>query len=156
MPDRSSGKIESVDRGESERLRDLPGKVIRGDIRFARKRNTSPLVVAEGIEILNPEALNLTLSIHYNPEVGSKTFNVHLAGVGTICRLDVDGRAHRELGRSHKHSLIKERCPARILPHAIDASEFSGQSIREIFETFCQLAMITYEDGEFEAVDKES
>lgn len=83
------------------------------------------------------------LNITYNPEVGSKTFNVHVPGVGPICRIDVDGPAHRPAGRSHKHALQSERCPDRNLPDAVtDRPELSGKSVRELFDVFCVLGKI--------------
>ncbi|MBK9365681.1 MAG: hypothetical protein IPN01_05085 [Deltaproteobacteria bacterium] len=53
------------------------------------------MLIAEGILIENPRRVELILSITLNPVVGSKTLNVHVPGVGPICRLDVDGAAHR-------------------------------------------------------------
>ena len=75
-------------------------------------------MVADNIEIQNSLGASLKLNISYNPEVGSKTFNVTASGVGPICRLDVDGPAHRPVGRSHKHSLQTERCLIEISPMA--------------------------------------
>ena len=42
-----------MNRPEFEQLRDLPGKIIRQDIRFSRSRATSPVVVADGIVVEN-------------------------------------------------------------------------------------------------------
>jgi hypothetical protein len=111
-------------------------------------------VVAEGIRIENAEGVELVLTISYNEVVGAKTLNVHVPGVGPICRLDVDGNAHRPAGRSHKHSLREERCPDRNLPDAIiDRPELAGSSLRAVFTDFCRMANITHL-GHIEAPDE--
>lgn len=123
----------------------MPNKVIRGDIRFVQRRQMHPAVVAE-IEIQSSSGTALKLNISYNPEVGSKTFNVTAVGIGPICRLDVDGPAHRPAGRSHKHSVQTNRCPERGLPDGvIDRPELAGKSITDLFSIFCQMANITHE-----------
>jgi hypothetical protein len=77
--------------------------------------------------------------------VGSKTFNVHVVGVGPICRVDVDGPAHRPAGRSHKRALRSERCPDRNLPDQVhDRPDLSGKNLVELFEIFCQMAHIEH------------
>ncbi len=96
--------------------------------------------------IENDSAVALRLNINYNPEVGSKTFNVTAGGVGPICRLDVDGPAHRPAGRSHKHSLQTDRCPERNLPDNVDdRADLAGKTIAELFAIFCQMADITHQ-----------
>jgi hypothetical protein len=76
---------------------------------------------------------------------------VHVPGVGPICRLDVDGVAHRPAGRSHKHSLRTERCPGENLPLAPkDRPDLSGLPLRELFVEFCRMARIEHR-GAFEA-----
>lgn len=140
-----------MDRPSFEALRDLPGKTIHGDIRLARRAALAPLLVAEGIRIEAGGDTELLMSVHYNPEVGAKTVNVHVPGLGPICRLDVDGPAHRPAGRSHKHALQTPRCPERNIPAAvIDRPDLSGRSIRDVFEVFCSMAKITH-NGRFEA-----
>jgi len=140
-----------MNRGEFERIRDWPGKVIRHDIVFAPKRSLAPLLVAE-VEVENTLDARMTLTIHFNPEVGSKSFNVRVEKIGPICRLDLDGPPHRPLGRSHKHSLREESCPKLNLPSADDASEYQGLSLREAFAKFCDRARIKHE-GSIEPVD---
>ncbi len=140
-----------MNRTDFEALRNLPGKVIRRDIRFVKSVATSPALIAEGIEITNTGGVDARLNITINPEVGSKTFNVHVVGVGPICRLDVDGPAHRPAGRSHKHSLQNERCPDRNLPDGVhDRQDLSGKSVEELFVEFCTMAHISHA-GNFEA-----
>ncbi len=79
-----------------------------------------------------------------------------MPGVGRICRLDVDGTAHRPAGRSHKHSVQSERCSDRNLPDGvIDRADLSGRSLAELFAVFCEMAQITHL-GTFEPPAEES
>jgi hypothetical protein len=135
-----------MDRGEFEVVRDIPDKIIQGDIRLSARRQTQPVLVAENVQIENSVGMVLKLNVSFNPETGSKTFNVTAAGVGPICRLDVDGPAHRPAGRSHKHSLQTERCPDRNLPDGVtDRADLAGKSVVELFAIFCQMANITHQ-----------
>jgi hypothetical protein len=139
-----------MDRAGFEALRDVAGKVIRADIVLTPRRQTSPSLVAENIEIENALDIPLRLNISFNPEVGSKSFNVVAAtdtGTGAICRLDVDGPAHRPAGRCHKHSLQAERCiePSQNLRTNVqDMPHLTGMSIRELFGHFCTMAQINF------------
>jgi hypothetical protein len=133
----------------------LPDKRLKADIKFVAKRQTSPLLVAEELRIENSMELDVRMSLHFNPEVGSKTINVHIAGIGPICRLDVDGPRHAPCGRSHKHSLQTARCPDQNLPTGVlDRPDLSGKSMIEVFREFCAAAAITY-DGEFEVPEED-
>jgi hypothetical protein len=133
-----------VNRTEFEALRNLHGKVIRGDVVFVRRNQTHPLLTAE-LEIENSSGIDLRLNINFNPEVGSKTFNVSVRGVGAICRLDVDGPAHGASGRQHKHSLQTERCPDRNLPDNVQPRpDLEGRSVRECFAEFCRISLIQH------------
>jgi hypothetical protein len=148
-PSWSLGTIIVMDRAAFEGVRNIPGKVIRGEIRLVARRQTHPALVAENIVIQNDSGVALKLNISYNPEVGSKTFNVTAAGIGPICRLDVDGPAHRPAGRSHKHSLQTDRCPDRNLPDGVDdRPDLAGKTVIDLFKIFCTMADITH-DGTF-------
>jgi hypothetical protein len=143
-----------MDRSEFEKLRDVPGKKITGEIRLSKPKNTAPTMVAEGIHISNTAGATLLLNINYNPVVGSKTLNVVQVGVGPICRLDVDGPPHRPAGRCHKHSLQTPRCPDRNLPDNVsDQPQLSGKTLTELFEGFCKMAQIEFE-GTLQAPDE--
>jgi hypothetical protein len=132
-----------MDRTEFEALRDLPGKKITQDLRFRRVAAVRPNVVAEDLVIQNSAGTELRLTVHYNPERGSKTFNVHVPGGSPICRLDVDGPPHRPAGESHKHS-----CQGPLDPNlrdgVIDRPDLSGKPLEELFATFCQMAQIEF------------
>ncbi|HXJ22691.1 MAG TPA: hypothetical protein VMT03_20910 [Polyangia bacterium] len=90
-----------MDRSDFERLRDLPGKVIRADIKFSQRKQAAGFF-ADAIEVENSLGISLKLNVRFDPEIGSKTVSVVAMGVGPICRLDVDGPPHRPAGRSHK------------------------------------------------------
>jgi len=139
-----------MNRVDFEALRDLPEKIIQTNIRFTRKRQTDPLLWTEDVSVNNSLGIDVRLTIQLNPEVGSKTINVHAPGTGPICRLDVDGPAHRPCGRSHKHSLQAEQCPERNLPDGvIDRPDLAGQSVLAVFQEFCRMANIDHQ-GVFE------
>jgi hypothetical protein len=134
-----------MNRTEFEALRDVAGKVVRGDINFKQRDQTRPHFIAD-VDIENTAGYALRLMIRYNPEVGSKTFSVDARGVGPICRLDVDGSNHPGAGRQHKHALRTERCPDRNLPDGVEPRpELAGQSVRKCFEEFCRLGLIVHE-----------
>jgi len=134
-----------MDRGEFEALRNERNKMIEGPIRLVRRAATSPALFVDGITIHAVSSNDVRLSLAYNPEIGSKTCNVYVPGVGPICRLDVDGPAHRPAGRSHKHSLQTSRCPDRNLPDGVlDRPDLAGRSFREVFQAFCEMAHIVH------------
>ena len=111
-------------------------------------------MIAENIRITNNSGIDTRLTIHYNPQTGSKTFNVHIPGTGPICRLDIDGPPHRPAGRCHKHSLRTERCPGRNLPDDVsDLPGLSGKNIRALLTEFCRLACIVL-NGDVETPDE--
>lgn len=143
-----------MERGDFEALRDVPDKFIDVDIRFARRDQMRPALVAESMVIENGLGIQLRLQITFNPETGAKNFNVFVPGVGPICRLDVDGPPHPGAGRSHKHSLRTNRCPDRNLPDGVvDRPDLAGRSVRELFGVFCQMACISHR-GIFVAPDE--
>jgi len=133
-----------MNRTEFEALRDLPGKRISQDVRFIRRAALRPACEAE-VPIENDQGVDLRMSLHFNPETGSKTVNVFVPGTGPICRLDVDGTRHGDAGRSHKHALQTEQCPDRNLPDRVVArADLSGRSMQEVFDDFCRAARIEF------------
>ena len=141
-----------MDRLIFERLRDLTGKEIRGDIRFVSREALRPFLTAE-IAIENDENYGLRLSMRFNTDDYSKTFNVHAPGVGPICRLDVDGHNHPPSGRQHKHGVVTDRCTDNNLPTANPRPDLAGKSMRECFVEFCRMAQI-HHVGQFFAPDE--
>ena len=124
-----------MDGSEFRRLRDLPGKCIIGDIRLAQRSDISAAWEAKDILITNADGVDARLTIQLVSETGAKTLNVKVAGVGPICRLEVDSRPHRPAGRSHKHALRTPDCP----------SDLNGRPLKAVFDAFCQMAQITHE-----------
>ncbi|HEY0832638.1 MAG TPA: hypothetical protein VGE72_01910 [Azospirillum sp.] len=135
-----------MDRSAFERLRDLPGKRIVGDIRLVQRNDVSAAWEAKDIPISNAEGVDARLTVQVVSETGAKTLNVKITGVGPICRLEVDSRPHRPAGRSHKHALRTPDCPRENLKRSvIDRSDLSGLPLNRVFDAFCQMAHIVHE-----------
>jgi hypothetical protein len=134
-------------REEFEALRDLTQKRIAEEIRLTPKRRHSPVLASGRVAIENARDISAQLNIEYNTETNSKTVNVSVAGVGPICRLEVDARAHRPLGRSHKHALQTEQCPQpqeNLRRDMTDMSHLSAMDIHDVFAEFCRMAHIEF------------
>lgn len=135
-----------MERTEFERLRDLPGKRIIGDIRLAQRSNISAAWEAKDILIANTDGVDARLTVQVVSETGAKTLNVKVTGIGPICRLEVDSRPHKPAGRSHKHALRASTCPRENLKRdVIDRSDLNGRSLQEVFDVFCRMAHIGHE-----------
>lgn len=135
-----------MNRDDFERLRDLPGKRIVGDVCLTQRNDISAAWEAKDIPILNIDGVDARLTLQLVSETGAKTLNVKVTGVGPICRLEVDSRPHRPAGRSHKHALHTPDCPRENLKrHVIDRSDLNGRSLNEVFDAFCQMAHIVHE-----------
>ena len=134
-------------REEFEALRSLPNKRIQRDIKFSRKQGTSPAFTADDIPIENSLGLDARLYLGYNPENGYKKINVAVKSAGgAICRLEVDGPTHPGVGRDHKHSLLRETCPARGMQADVVARpELAGKGPEEVFRIFCEDAKIEFD-----------
>lgn len=145
-----------MNRIEFERLRDLPDKKIKADIKFTLKKETSPNLTFDNIPLQNSLDWDILLNGTYKPNIPSVTFNFVLRGTGPICRLDVNGQVHRSVGRTHKHSLQQESDskPSENLPHADARPDLADKSVREIWETLCKQAKIIHE-GTFTPPDEE-
>jgi len=131
-----------MDRNAFEKLRDLRGKTIDGDIIMKRNPSRRPLVAAT-VPIQNSEGADARLHIEWNEETNCKTLNVFVPGTGPICRLEVDSRKHGEIGRSHKHSLLTPDCPSENLKRQVtDRADLTGKDLPAIFAAFCTMAYI--------------
>lgn len=134
-----------MNRQAFEALRDLPGKIIAEEVVFMEKRAMAPVRFAE-VEIAVPGGDSLRMQMTYNPRTGAKTINVTAAGLGAICRLDVDGPPHRPAVPCHKHSLQNEQCPERNLPDGVmDMPALAGSDFEAVFRVFCRDAAITHQ-----------
>lgn len=135
-----------MDRNEFERLRDLSGKRIVGDIRLTQRSDISAAWEAKDIAIVNAEGVDARLTVQIVSETGAKTLNVKVTGVGPICRLEVDSRPHKPAGRSHKHALHTPECPRENLKRGvIDRGDLNGQSLNAVFDAFCRMAHIVHD-----------
>jgi hypothetical protein len=138
--------MEKMDRIRFERLRDLPGKTIDIDIHLLPKRDRAGVFVMEDIPINNSEGVDARLKVEWIEETDAKCINVHIKGIGPICRLEVDSKDHAQFGRSHKHALREPTCPENNLPRDItNRDELSGKEVQEIFLVFCVMAKIDYQ-----------
>jgi hypothetical protein len=141
-------------RNELEALRDLAGKRITQDVRFAKRQALRPVVEAD-VPIENDQGVDLRMNIHFDPETGAKTVNVYVPGTGPICRLDVDGTRHGDAGRSHQHALSTKRCPDRNLADGVvPRPDLSGRSMRHVFEEFCRMANLHFSGIFFDPEDE--
>ena len=136
--------IGNMDKAEFELLRDLAGKTISGDITFVADSHTSPSLIFGNIPVENSLDIDLLLNGRYNPEVGTLVFNFVAKLVGPICRVCVNGSVHKDAGRTHKHSLRKDRDPASNLPFAIARPDLAAKSPKEVWEILCVEAHITH------------
>ncbi|WP_143273148.1 hypothetical protein [Azospirillum palustre] len=135
-----------MDRTEFERLRDMRGKRIVGDIRLERRSEISVAWEARDIPIINADGVEARLNVQLVAETGAKTLNVKIPGVGPICRLEVDSRPHKPAGRSHKHSLHHPDCPRHNLKQdVVDRGDLDGRSLKEVFDAFCRMAHIVHD-----------
>jgi hypothetical protein len=135
-----------MDRSEFERLRDLPDKSIDEDVVLQRSRDMSPLLFAV-VPIRNSAGVDARVRVELNEKTDSKTINVVISGIGPICRLDIDGKEHKDFGNSHKHSLKLSDCshPSVNLSRKIEKrADLSGKDIKDVFTDFCQKANITH------------
>lgn len=143
-----------MNKHEFESLRDLPGKVISQDIKFTLRSETSPNWVFDNIPLQNALGWEIVLNGTFKPHIPSVTFNFYQRGVGPICRLDVNGTCHKDVGRTHKHALRDEQDQKRNLPTAVARPELNDQSVRAVWETLCQDARIDHQ-GKFYSPDEE-
>ena len=99
-------------------------------------------VYAAHAKIIAPDGTIADARLRYNTKTLSKTINIDLPGVGAICRLDVDGTIHKNVGRNHKHEFQSIKCLKRNLPTARSRDDLAGKDMQEVFDHFCHEANI--------------
>jgi hypothetical protein len=134
-----------MDRSEFERLRELTGKTLKGDI-VLRRPSARAYFESGRMRIETGENIEVFVVVRWNPETDAKTVNVDVAGVGPICRLDIDATVHPPAGRHHKHSLRGSQCPEENLKRDVVArNDLAGQDISAVFAEFCRVANIKHD-----------
>lgn len=135
-----------MERVEFEALRDLPGKVIRGDVRLAPLQRDGLHLASQDVRIEAESAVPLRLTVIYLPLVASLRINVDVPGVGPICRLEVNSTDHPGAGRSHKHALDSATCPRNNLKRNVTPRPaLEGQTMLAVWQRFCQDASIEHD-----------
>lgn len=129
---------------EFERLRDLPNKFVDETIVWLPERGMGPNLVFKDVQVLNSLGLPIVLNGTYNPKVISITYNFVLRGIGPICRVDVNGKNHGNVGRTHKHSLMMPEDPALNIPHAEMRLDLVGKTALEVWTDLCARARIQH------------
>jgi hypothetical protein len=131
-------------RKEFEKLRDLPGKRIIGDLVFSAPETASPILLFDSIRVENDLNVELRLNGRFNPFLPSITYNFRVMGLGPICRVEVNGTMHRG-ARTHKHSLVNEDDPRLNLPNTIARPDLEGKTARAVWLILCVQANIEHE-----------
>jgi hypothetical protein len=134
-------------RKEFEKLRDLPGKKVIGDLVFSAIEAASPILLFDSVRVENDLGIELRLNGRFNPLVPSICFNFRVMGLGPICRVEVNGAMHKGT-RTHKHSLVNEDDPRLNLPNVVPRPDLVGKSARAVWMILCQQAKIEHE-GKF-------
>ncbi len=135
-----------MNRSEFIELRDLPDKIIHSDLEFTPSKFSSVSLVCEQIEVTNSLGYDLVLNGTFVPTIPSIKFNFAIKGIGAICRIEVNGKIHREAGRTHKHDLKNENCPRKNLPFAEARSDLdlSKQTPADIWQKICEESGIVH------------
>ncbi len=131
-----------MNRTEFERLRDLPDKEINQDVIFQYKNPTTMRFTE--VQIINSLGIDLVVNGSFLPDIPAVKYNICIRGMGPICRVEVNSTKHRDVGRTHKHSLQKESCSRKNLPHADARPDLEDKSAREVWEILCQQAKINH------------
>lgn len=135
---------DQVNRVEFEQLRDLPDKRIEGNVTFSQPKGSKPVHIISPVAVQNSLGFDLVLQGSYNAEIKRLTIQFLVRGTGPICRFCINGRLHKELGRTHKHDLHEEDDPGRNLPTAVTRSELSGKPLESVWKTICAQAKILH------------
>jgi hypothetical protein len=136
-----------MNRNQFLELRNLPGKTIASDIEFIPHKFSTSSLIFEQVEVSNSLGYELILNGSFVPAIPAIKFNFSIKSAGgSICRIEINGKLHREAGRTHKHDLRTENCPRKNLPFADARSDLdlSKQSASEIWAIICKEANIIH------------
>src|SRR6266480_5550381 len=129
---------------EFEQLRDLSGKRITQDIRFASSPEVSPNLVFDHIRVDNSLNYDVLLNGTFKPGIPSVTFNFVIRGTGPICLICVNGTIHGSVGRTHKHALTDASDSRLNLPTAIARPDLENKLPREVWQILCDQVLIEH------------
>jgi hypothetical protein len=131
-------------RDEFTELRRAP-KEISADIQFRpTKKFGDGWLFVEDMPVGNQLNYDLFLDGRYNSITKTLIFNFKIRGVGPICRMEVNGKIHRDAGRTHKHDLIHESDSRKNLPNAQHRPDLENKTPREVWEILCRQAKIEH------------
>lgn len=134
-----------MNKNEFDALRNLPDKKIAEDIRFLSSKDNHHSLSFSKIPVLGASGWTVLLNGTYKPATGGMSFNfvIQEAG-GPVCRVDVNGTIHKDVGRTHKHNLTHDDDPRNNLPHAVARTDLQGKSAKEVWDDLCLRANIIH------------
>lgn len=135
---------------EFEQLRDLPGKVVTGDLEFLKTSNPDVFRCEMVLGSFQGHEVRLTAS--YYDHIPAVTFNFRVTGFKAVCRYCVNNTAHIDhvtgkKVRTHKHSPESDYCFRNNLPRArertdLDITDFAD--VQNIWDVICKDANILH------------
>jgi hypothetical protein len=111
-------------------LRQSP-KIIRGDIAFYPS-GTRKILTLNELLVENAQGVELRLTGSYIPFLPSVTYNF-IAGNCSICRLEINGNIHGDVGRNHKHEIKTDTCCSQKLPFPYRMDSLASKTAKEIW-----------------------
>jgi len=137
--------VADVDRYDFTQLLKAQGKEITADIEFVEDRRLpKEVLVFDNVSVRNYQDHDIVVNGRYDRRTKATVFNFVLRGEGPICRVEVNGLAHSEAGRTHKHELKNEGDPRKHLPYAAARPDLEGKSPLEIWQDLCKRARIEH------------
>ena len=120
-------------------------KTISVDIEFRPDKHFEDTwLFAKDIPVENHLGYKVILDGEYNRITKAFGLNFTVVGVGPVCRTEVNGKIHKEAGRTHKHDLRTEKDPKNNLPEAVYRPDLENKKPREVWEIVCQQANIDH------------
>lgn len=133
-----------MNKREFETLRKLEGKRIEGDVQLRPDPSGGRVMRAKDVIVHNEIGWPVAVDIHYDPRFPKLVVNFSVDGVGPICRVCVNGTAHKTVGRHHKHTLRAESDPSQNLPHAVTRPDYSTLPLEQVWNLICREANIAH------------